>query len=501
MRDPLSLGLSLRRRVSVAVMLATTTSLLVAQATPPSDSALSRMDTVTHRLGGTLPVGRVVQRIVSSTDTTQRYALYLPSLFTRDRQWPVLFLLDPRGRALIPMQRFQAAAERLGYLALSSYNTLSDGPAQPNYSAMNAMLADVQRSLPVDTRRFYLVGFSGTARFAWELNSQLTGSVAGIIGAGAGVPGGRAWIQSNIGKSSPVLFGTIGTLDPNYEELRAFDAELDVIGTPHHIERFDGGHQWPPAELAARAVEWLELQAMRRGLAPRKQPWIDSLFAAWLARANRVDSAGDAPSAARQFRLVVADFDGLTDVSAARTRLSALETDPRVRRMAAAEAAIAERDSRYGQTLVAFVGDLKRASTPPSMDQARKRLDLDALRREASRADDSTAAIAARRVLERIFMHMSFYVPRDFFADRRYAHAALALEIARFVKPDDGGACYSQARALAQTGDKAKALQALECAAASKQVSAPAIEGDSLLAPLRSDPRYEAVVRRIKDGT
>jgi len=283
MRDPLSLGLSLRRRVSVAVMLATTTSLLVAQATPPSDSALSRMDTVTHRLGGTLPVGRVVQRIVSSTDTTQRYALYLPSLFTRDRQWPVLFLLDPRGRALIPMQRFQAAAERLGYLALSSYNTLSDGPAQPNYSAMNAMLADVQRSLPVDTRRFYLVGFSGTARFAWELNSQLTGSVAGIIGAGAGVPGGRAWIQSNIGKSSPVLFGTIGTLDPNYEELRAFDAELDVIGTPHHIERFDGGHQWPPAELAARAVEWLELQAMRRGLAPRKQPWIDSLFAAWLA--------------------------------------------------------------------------------------------------------------------------------------------------------------------------------------------------------------------------
>src|SRR4029450_2949107 len=189
MRDLLSLGLSLRRRVSVAVVLATTTSSLFAQATPPSDSALSGMDTVTHRLGGTLPAGRVVQRIVSTTDTTQRYALYLPSSFTRDRQWPVLFLLDPRGRALIPMQRFQAAAERLGYLALSSYNTLSDGPAQPNYSAMNAMLADVQRSLPVDTRRFYLVGFSGTARFAWGLNSQLTGRVAGIIGGGAGGPG------------------------------------------------------------------------------------------------------------------------------------------------------------------------------------------------------------------------------------------------------------------------------------------------------------------------
>ena len=160
---------------------------LAAQATPPADSALSPMDTTTHRIDGSLPAGRVIQRITSRADTSQRYALYLPSSFTCDRQWPVLFLLDPRGRALIPMQRFRAAAERLGYIAISSYNTLSDGPAEPNYSAMNAMLADVQRSLPVDSRRFYLAGFSGTARFAWDMNAQLTGSIAGIIGAGAAV--------------------------------------------------------------------------------------------------------------------------------------------------------------------------------------------------------------------------------------------------------------------------------------------------------------------------
>ena len=95
---------------------------LAAQATPP-DSALARMDTTTHRIDATLPTGRVVQRITSRADTTQRYALYLPSSFTRDRQWPVLFLLDPRGRALIPLQRFQPVAERLGYIVISSYNT------------------------------------------------------------------------------------------------------------------------------------------------------------------------------------------------------------------------------------------------------------------------------------------------------------------------------------------------------------------------------------------
>ena len=487
-----------QRAFSVAAMCLAAPPWLAAQVTSP-DSALARLDTTTHRIDATLPTGRVVQRITARADTTQRYALYLPSSFTRERQWPILFLLDPRGRALIPLQRFQPVAERLGYIAISSYNTLSDGPAEPNYKAMNAMLDDVQRSLPVDSRRFYLVGFSGTARFAWEMTTQLPGTVAGIIGAGAAVPGGRAWMQANIGKSSPVLFGTIGLLDPNYEELRSFDAELDTIGAVHHVERFDGGHQWPPTELSTRAVEWMELQAMRRGLKPRHQPWIDSLYGAWLARVARIDSAGDAPAAARQYRLVRADFDGLTDVSAAAVRLAALERDPRVRRTAAVEAAIGERDWKLGSALVAFVGELRAAPSPPSIDQARKRLELDALRRDAARTDDSTAAIAARRALERIFMHMSFYVPREFIDAKRYAHAAYALQIARLIHPDDGGVCFSQARTLAQLGDKANALAALECAGASGQVSVEAIEGDSLLAPLRPDPRYDAVVRRLKE--
>ena len=168
-----------------------------------------------------------------------------------------------------------------------------------------------------------------------------------------------------------------------------------------------------------------------------------------------------------------------------------------MRKSVAAENAIGERDGRLLQALASFVTEMKRTSSPVSLDQARKRLGLDQLRREAARTDDSTAAIAAQRALERTFTQMAFYVPRDFFDDRRYAHAAGALQIARLIKPTDGGACLWQARALAQTGDKAGALQALECAAASKQVTAAAIEGDTLLAPLHGESRYQAVVRQI----
>jgi predicted esterase len=484
------------RCVGMAAALVMAPAALVAQTTPPADSSTAAVDTVTRRIDAVLPAGHVIQRLVSRADSSQRYALYLPSAFTRERQWPILFLLDPRGRAMVPMQRFQPAAERLGYMVISSYNTLSDGPAEPNYAAMAAMLDDVQRSLPVNSRRLYLVGFSGTARFAWQLNSQLTGSVAGIIGAGASVPGGTNWIRSNIGKSSPVVFSTVGTLDMNYEEVRTFDAELDAIGTPHHVERFDGGHQWPPTELATRAVEWLTLQAMRRGLDARNQPWIDSLYGAWLARATRADSVGDAPVAARLYRLVRADFDGLADVSVAAARVAALERDNRVRRSMAAEGAIAERDATLSRALASFVEEMRRAPSPPTLDQARKRLELDVLRRDAARTDDSTSAVAARRWIERTFTQMSFYAPREFMDARRYAHAATALQVARLLKPADGGVCLGLARALAQTGDKPAALQALECAAASRQVPAAAIEADSLLTPLRGEQQYKAIITR-----
>ena len=485
----------MRRIVTVAVAFCGLTASVAAS---QSDVGVA-VDSTTARIGTDLSGGRVFQRLTSRADTSQRYTLYLPSSYTREKQWPVLFLLDPRGRALIPMQRFRPAAEQLGYIVISSYNTLSDGPPQPNYVAMNAMLTDVQTALSVDPRRLYLVGFSGTTRFAWQISThELVGNVAGIIGAGAAVPGSRSWIRSNIGRSAPVLYGTIGTLDANFEEVRQLDEELDAIGTPHHVERFDGVHQWPPSDVSTRAVEWLQLAAFQRNLTPRNQPWVDSLYSAWLARAAKTDSSGDAWTALRKYKQLRADFAGLTDVSRADARVAALANDGRAKRGESAEMAASQRDLRAMGDLASFASEFIQSPSPPSLDEARKRLDLDKLRKDAGRTDDTTAALAAKRGLERIFTHMSFYQPRELFDQKRYAHAAATLRIARYIKPDDGFACFSMARALAQTADKPGALQALECAAASKQVTAAAVEADLLLMPLRGEPRYDAVVRQLK---
>ena len=45
-------------------------------------------------------------------------------------------------------------------------------------------------------------------------------------------------------------------------------------------------------------------------------------------------------------------------------------------------------------------------------------------------------------------------------------------------------------------GDKPAALQALECAVASKQITAAAIEADTLLTPLRGEAKYREILSR-----
>ena len=129
--------------------------------------------------------GRTHTTVQSAYDTTQTYAVYLPSTYSSDHTYPVALLMDPRGRAVSVLNRFKAAAEQRGWILVSSYNTISDGPPEPNAAALNAMLADLRASFHADWKRLYLITFSGTSRLSWVFANQLRSNIAGILGVGA----------------------------------------------------------------------------------------------------------------------------------------------------------------------------------------------------------------------------------------------------------------------------------------------------------------------------
>ncbi|HZF72093.1 MAG TPA: hypothetical protein VEZ51_01595, partial [Gemmatimonadaceae bacterium] len=133
----------------------------------------------------TLAVGSVTDTVHATSDPAQTYALFLPSRYDASRRWPLLVLMDPRGRALIPLKLFQAVAEHYGYIVMSSYQTRSDGPVEPNDKAINALLADAQTKYSIDPRRYYFAGFSGTGRLGWYYAFSVPANAAGLIEVGA----------------------------------------------------------------------------------------------------------------------------------------------------------------------------------------------------------------------------------------------------------------------------------------------------------------------------
>jgi poly(3-hydroxybutyrate) depolymerase len=260
--------------------------------------------------------GQLTPDVKCAADPSQSYALYVPSNYTPDRTWPVILAFDPGARGRVPVERYQAAAEQYGYIVAGS-NTSRNGPWAASEAAIRAMSQDVGQRFPIDDRRMYLAGMSGGARFAMGI-ALGSPSIAGVIASSAGFPDSKA--RKSVGFA---VFGTAGTEDFNYVEMRKVDRELT---TPHRLRVFQGGHVWLPPEVATEAVEWLEVQAAQSGRAPKDQAKLDRIFAKRTAAAQGSDA-----SSYTALQEIVRDFEGIEDVRPFAARAAELGRDKKMR--------------------------------------------------------------------------------------------------------------------------------------------------------------------------
>ena len=457
-----------------------------------------------HAAADTFPVGEVVDSVVSVSDPTQSYALYLPSEYDPGRTWPVMYLMDPRGRALIPMELFRDAAERHGWILISSYDTRSDGPVEPNEVALDAMLGDTQQLLSANLNRLYLCGFSGTARASWPFAVNLAGHVAGVIGVGAGFPSDAASVAypSMLLAQPFAFFGASGNTDFNYEEMLRLDATFGRFNIPHRLALFEGPHTWLPKNLAERAVAWLEIQAMKKSLRPADLELIDGLFTAWLEEAHELQTEGRLLAAAEAFRALVNDFvnlipiDRLTEAS---DRANELERSREVKELVKVKRKNAEADEEFRKELGERLRRL-RLSDEPAKDAEKliKDLKLADLKRRAESVRDTAEALASQRLLEHAFVQTIFYVPRDFI-DTEPERALASLSVARATKPENPRVCYWEARTHASAGNTKEALDALECLVDAGVVrDGDFLENEQYLKTLSGEARFAELVERAR---
>lgn len=331
--------------------------------------------------------GHVVERLATMRDPSITYAYYLPANYDASKRWPIVYVFDPRKRGAQAAELFRDAAETYGWIVVSSNDTSSAEDWPPNSKAINAMWPDAQRRFSVDTKRIYASGMSGGAIMAWSL-AKTTKAVAGVIGCS-----GRLADEHDADNVDFAWFGTAGLADFNYNETRLIESKLAAAHAAYRVEIFDGGHRWPPEAMIRDAVEWMELQAMRRGTRARDDAFIARMLEHELGAAATLDEL----NALRRYDAIVRTFDGLADVSAAKKRAGELRVSPNVKRALREEKNGDEFEQGAKQRMIRAVRDFIDNDAELGSTLAHD-LDLAHLRKQAG--GTNYEAMVARRILD-----------------------------------------------------------------------------------------------------
>jgi predicted esterase len=423
-------------------------------ATPTDSSTLADVES-----------GSVAPRLTATFDPRFHYAAYLPPGYRRSAPTPLLIIMDPHGRAMVPLNIVRGIAARVGWIVLSSYESSSDDSTAPNAAAVNAMLSDAQAMLNVDARRVYFAGFSGLARAVWQFAEAMSGGVAGIISAGASGPQDVLWHIANTTAPKYDVVLVAGDEDFNYDEVRFEYARLADLGAALRFETFAGGHEWPTDSTMNNAIAWLEARSVLRPRSRRPLIDADSLYAADTMRASLLERQHRNGEAADAWTRNAVAWNGLHDISASVLIASALAKEPAVIRWRAKRNGL---DAVYGEwndAMAATFIELKEAWRPDAK-WLRGQLELDSLTRWAATPDDSVRAAWATRRISLIYTQLVKYQPDILLAAKRSRGALAALAVARQLNPGANTMiCAREADAYDQMRDAARATAARACAA------------------------------------
>jgi dienelactone hydrolase len=456
----------------------------------------------------TLPLGQVVERVACLSDPTQTYALFLPSKYRADRLWPILYAFDPAARGPVPTRLFSQAAERLGYVVVASNNS-RNGPWPPMAAAIEAVWQDTHARFALDPERVYATGMSGgTGPAALLGTAQGAGVIAcaGPIGAGdvTGADGRFTWI------------GIAGDADFNFDWTKNLVETLVARGVVARFAIFDGGHGWPPEDLAARALSWLELGAMRSGRRVRDADFIAAQIEQGRARVRNLVAQGQLDAAADENATLARELAGLAPVDAFDAEARRLRATPEAVKARKREKARTEKDRQQSAQLLALRSRLDgtsagqaRPSDPPrelselldrSDEAAAAREELDRLIGRLARDVDSSdpeTRLLARRVLNGFYVG-TLETGRNRRNARDFSAACVDFELCAKMRPQIAWPIYELARSHAARGDRKKALAELRKAIALGFADAAGLVGDGEWKALASQPEFTAIVEELR---
>ena len=197
--------------------------------------------------------GQILSSVTCKDDTNFNYVLFLPSKYSLHGKYPVLFLFDPHANGIIPVKKYKSIADSLSLILIASNNSQNGQDPGVSQQIFEKLFSDAAARFAINQSEIYTCGLSGGARVAVLLAMQ-NAFVTGAIGCGAGFP------SENLPNRAFAYVGIAGTQDFNYPEMLQLDSLLNQTYFPHVMLYFNGKHEWPPADVLYKSLQYILLQ-------------------------------------------------------------------------------------------------------------------------------------------------------------------------------------------------------------------------------------------------
>jgi tetratricopeptide (TPR) repeat protein len=420
--------------------------------------------------------GEIVERVTCAKDPEISYALYLPSAYSAQTTWPIIWCISPGGNGLRPVQLLQPAAERYGYILVGAYDC-RNGPWPATDRAMKAMARDIGKRFAIDPKRHYGIGLSGGARIILDRAIKERRAFRGVILCGA-VNSPRRKLS---GSGDLMIIGMVGDGDLALFEHLLVEEQL-AGRFPQWHEVFVGIHQWPPQQLATEAVELLEAMAMLHGLKQRDEGFLEQLVGARMAAAEQLLASGQPLLALRKYRQTGALLAGVAGAERAASLAQELAQEPQVQQAQAIE-----------EQFVTELSIVSRIAAQEEYEQAVRSL-------QARMLSSGEYARRARSAL-----HLAgLYLSQSAWSLVQSGHLEQARDVfvaARTIYPDNPLPAYNAACMFLRTsGDTTSAMVLLKDAAVHRFDNLELLRSDTDLDPLRELPEFAEVERMVEQN-
>jgi dienelactone hydrolase len=430
-----------------------------------------------------LETGKVLERVVCNKIPEQSYALYLPSAYSPDRKWPVVFAFDPGARGKVPVELMKDAAEHNGYIVLGSNNS-QNGPWKPEVDAADAMLQDAQERFSVDLKRIYFAGFSGGARVASQL-AQLCKCSAGVLLSGAGFSR-----NSSPQRDTPFpVFSAVGNLDFNYSELIPLQDKLEQAGYPHWLRVFDGVHEWAPAPVMEEAFAWFRMQAMRTNREPHDEAFVGTELKAVVAIAEKQSANGDLLSAWRQYKQIAETFEGISDVASSKAKAEELGRQKAVQEALKHERNDFDEQQNLSSQILIALQAKESLEAPRSEAEPNSGADVRGLRQRAESEKRPERAAVLKRALAGVFIG-AIEAGNDELNKKEYGSAARYFSAASEARPEAEWPLRELAIAQALDKNRKAAMETL------KRVKSRARDAEEFVHWVQNEPAFQDLLKR-----